>query len=151
MRLEKLLEYKIEGVYLTNENKVNSQNTSFVEYLPFLLKKVYEKIIGIQKEEEKKNLEIDKLFTRMQHVNIAADKDIPEENPGSEAVQKEYKMTEVKETEEIGTQTIKVIRRLQKTKSNIAKELEMSPEQKINIAIEDEYLKTMDFMDTYVE
>ena len=87
----------------------------------------------------------------MQHVNIAADKDIPEENPGSEAVQKEYKMTEVKETEEIGTQTIKVIRRLQKTKSNIAKELEMSPEQKINIAIEDEYLKTMDFMDTYVE
>ena len=47
MRLEKLLEYKIEGVYLTSENKVNSQNTSFAEYLPFLLKKVYEKIIGI--------------------------------------------------------------------------------------------------------
>ena len=64
----------------------------------------------------------------MQHVNIAADKDIPTVNPGAKVVQKEYKMTEVKETEDIGTQTIKVIRRLQKTKSLIAKELEMSPE-----------------------
>ena len=84
-------------------------------------------------------------------MNIATDKDIPAENPGSEAVQKEYKMTEIKETEETGTQTIKVIRKLQRTKSHIAKELEMSPEQKINVAIEDEYLKTMDFMDNYVE
>ena len=60
-------------------------------------------------------------------------------------------MTEVKETEEIGTQTIKVIRKLSRTKSTIAKQDGMSPEQIISVAIEDEYLKTIDFMDTYVE
>ena len=60
-------------------------------------------------------------------------------------------MTEVKETEEIGTQTIKFKRTLTKTKSNVANEINLSPEEKINVAIEDEYLKTMDFFDNYVE
>lgn len=62
-----------------------------------MLDKVSEKVLAIQSEEDKKNLVIDKLFTSMQVVNLAPGSSIPKD------AKIEYKMTEVKETEEVGT------------------------------------------------
>ena len=63
--------------------------------MPFLLGKVTEKILGIKNEEEKKHLEIHKLFDQMQVINMA-----PGEDPGAGEAKKEYHMTEVKSTKE---------------------------------------------------
>ena len=62
-------------------------------------------------------------------------------------------MTEVKETEEVGCQTTKATTRkeqLKRTNSQLAEENKMSPDKKINLAVEEEYSKTMDFFDNYV-
>jgi hypothetical protein len=65
MNLEKLLEHKLESVYLNREEKEAENFAKFNEYLPYLLEKIGEKIHGLEDEDHKKKLDLDYLFEKM--------------------------------------------------------------------------------------
>ena len=69
-------------------------------------------------------------------------------------IEKEYVQVEKTpvETAEIGVQTtLKKKRVLEKTQSMLEKEEKYSPDKKMNVAIEEEYMKTMEYFDNYVD